>query len=508
MDRRTFLTGMVAGAIMPWRTLAEMGAEDDMDVTLSTGQGKLTGTARGGVRVFKGIPYAEPPVGPLRFRAPQLAKAWEGTRDARRFGPPCAQPGQSSVRNEEALLLNVWTPEAPGPHPVFVWFHGGGNTGGSPNDALFDGTKFAQGGVIVVTVAYRLGSFGFMEMGELLGPEYVGSGSNGIQDSGMALTWIQEHIADYGGDPRRVTIAGESAGAKNIAALMAAPSLRGKFHQAVMESGSGQTVHNLEAAHDVAHRWLDATGLAPSEAKRVLEMSTADILRAQEKVSASYPHNFPYRPSVGHAFLPARPVDMIAKGTSKNVALLIGTNRDESRGMMGADAGSHAITDRELAHITGDQMAAIQAEHRAMLPNLSDLERRVRLVTAEEYWYPSVNFAQAHAKAGGATFMYRFDHTPISLADAHHGWAVHGSEQGFVWDNLHDAPASAQAVADTMHAAWVGFIKTGRPLTAKIAEWPKYEAEHRTTLIFRNEGAVALMDDPRGDERRLWSKTL
>ena len=198
---------------------------------VKTPLGELRGAmVQGGVRVFKGVPFAQPPVGELRFRPTLAAKAWTGVRSATAFQSVAVQTNGGAVEgSEDCLYLNVWAPAGAGPFPVYVWIHGGGYTGGSAIAPVFDGAEFAREGVVLVTVAYRLGVFGFLDVGPLLGPEYAGSGNNAIRDLVMSLKWVQENIAAFGGDRERVTIGGESAGAKATAALMGIREARGYF---------------------------------------------------------------------------------------------------------------------------------------------------------------------------------------------------------------------------------------------------------------------------------------
>jgi para-nitrobenzyl esterase len=448
-------------------------------------QGVLRGTLEGGLRVFKGVPFAQPPVGPLRFRPAQPPLPWNGVRDAVRNAPAAMQTGQAG--SEDCLYLNVWAPPSGGSHPVLVWIHGGGNAGGGTNGQ--SGASFAREGIVVVTVAYRLGTFGFMEFGEVLGPEYADSGDNGIRDLETALRWVHQNVAAFGGDPARVTIAGQSAGAKDVAALLAAKSTRGLFARAIMHSGGGQTIHTRESAREATAGLLDALGLKGGDARRLLTMPADEILAGQRKLEATYHHNFPFRPFVGGKYMPRRPVDLVEGG----VPLLIGTTRDESISFMPRSDAGKPIRSREITNLPFPHVAEMEARYWAAFREDTDLQRRVRLLTAEEYWIPSVRFAEAHARHGGHTWMYRFDHTPTDPRDGHAGFAAHGAELGFSW-NAHPGW--------TMHETWTAFLKGEAP------KWPEYDAARRTTMIYGQGGSTSVVSDPRGDERRLWDRVL
>ena len=478
-DRRTFLAGAFGAVALPMRL------PPDAPV-VKVREGTLIGRREAGLRVFRGVPFARPPVGPLRFRPPQPPETWTGTREATRNAPVAAQSGHEG--SEDCLYLNVWAPEGPARFPVMVWIHGGGNVAGGTDGQ--SGASFARLGIVVVTVAYRLGSFGFLELGDALGPAYAGSGDDGIHDLEQALRWLGENVAAFGGDPARITIAGESAGAKDVAALMGAPSARGRFARAIMESGGGQTVHTRESGAEVARDLLDALGLRKGEARRLLDLSAAEILAGQRRVEATYPHGFPFRPLVGGPFLPKRPVDAV----DGHVPLLLGTNRDESLLFFPKADAAKPIGSREVANLAFGEVAKMELRYREAFPDASDLERRVRLLTAEEYGIPSVRFAEAHADRGGATWMYRFDHTPADPQDAHAGYAVHASELGFVW--RHHA-------GWTLHETWAAFVRGEDP-----KDWPRYDARRRATLVYGQDGSTRVVDDPRGDERRLWDGVL
>ncbi|MCO5295456.1 MAG: carboxylesterase family protein [Fimbriimonadaceae bacterium] len=478
MDRRTFLSLSLGVALAPGRLFDAQGP------TVTTRQGDLRGTVEDGLRVFRKVPFALPPTGRNRFRPPLPPQPWTGVRDAFQKALPAMQPGANG--SEDCLYLNVWAPSGPGPFPVLMWIHGGGNEGGAAGD---NGGLFAREGIVVVLVAYRLGAFGFLELGDVLGEPYVGTGDNGIRDLEAALRWIRENAEAFGGDPSQVTIAGQSAGAKDVAALMAAKSARGLFSRAIMESGSGQTIHSEDSAGEVVRGLLAALDLRTSDANQLLSMPAEAILEGQNRLDARYAHNFPFRPLVGGDYLPKRPVDMV-EGT---VPLLIGTNRDESIAFLAPADADLPIRSREVSNLDFSKVSAMEARYREAFPGMSTLVRKVRLLTAEEYWIPSVRFAEAHASRGGQTWMVRFDHTPSHSEDPHVGFAAHGAELPFVWSHH---------PGWTMHETWVAFIQGRSP------QWPRYDAHRRATRIFGQDGSTSVEDDPGGRERHLWDGVM
>lgn len=480
LDRRSFLIGAVGLALRPWRML-----EGDAP-KVRVRQGVLVGQESGGLRVFRGIPFAKPPVGELRFRAPLPPEDWVGERMALENARPAMQ--NSPNGSEDCLYLNIWAPKGEGPFPVLVWIHGGGNVGGGTNG--MSGAGFARDGVIVVTVAYRLGAFGYLKLDDLLGAQYAGSEANGTRDLIAALTWVNENIAAFGGDPARVTIAGQSAGAKNVAALMASPKAKGLFARAIMQSGGGHTAHSPAQAHEVTLALLAALNIQPGEAEKLLTLKSEELLDGQKRMMETYPHNYPFRPGYGNSVLPKIPVE----GLNSGIPLLLGTNRDESLVFFSRESVNKPIASQAIANIPFARIAEIEAKYKATYPDLSPLDLRLRLISAEEYWMPSVRFAEAHARQGGKTWMYRFDHASTDERDANRGYAVHASEMEFVWNHREGW---------AMHEAWLEFINGLHP-----REWPQFEVKDRKTKIFGQDGKTEVVKDPRGDERRLWDKVM
>ncbi len=522
MKRRAFLqqAGSCACALaLPSLPKAEAAPHDDA-ARVKTKAGTVRGAFRaGGVRAFRGIPFAIPPVGPLRFLPPRPMPSWKGVRETVEFAKMPVQPGHDEKdSSEDCLYLNVWTPPTANdkseganrpPYPVFVWIHGGGNNSGWSGGGLYDHAAFALSGVVTVTLSYRVGALGFLELG-VLGNDYAGSANNGLRDLALGLRWVKDNIAAFGGDPNRITLGGESAGAKNVAALLASPEAGPLIARAVMESGSGQTVHTRETARDVTRHFLTALGLsdAPPDAikARLLEATPADLLKAQAEATTKFGRAFPFRPLIDTPFLPKRPVDAIASGAAKDKALLIGTNRDESLLFFARRDAEKPITARELSHLTVPQIHEQRLRYEKTFLGLSPLDMRVRLLTSEEYWIPTVRVADAHAQKG-KTYLYRFDQAETK--GEREGYAPHASEVGYVWNNLSaDAPKENIDLARRMHQAWVSFITAGVPTAPGLPDWPRYAPEGgRKTLLFGASGD-SVQSDPRETERKLWDGVL
>lgn len=488
--------------------------------------GTVRGTAHRGVRSFLGIPYGHVPG---RFRQASAAAPWAGVRDAVRFGAVALQrlagAAEPIPSSEQCLSLNVWSPVPaiqPGLAtgallPVMVWVHGGANVSGASLQPIYDGQHFARSGVVCVTLNYRLGVFGFLELGDVLGASYRGSGNNALRDQLLALRWVRDNIAAFGGDPQRVTIAGQSAGAKDVAALVASPAARGLFHRFILESGGGRTVVSTEQAHEVAWRYVELLGLSRRRASGLLELDTERLIEAQHALMIDPSYGYPLRPVVDGRLLPAMPETAIALGGAAHIPLLLGTNRDESRLTLTKEAASRPLAGHDLSNMDPEtfERMLMRYDASAGMPPRDDVsmtapdlaEIRWRALTAEEYWIPSVRVAEAQSGAGGAVWMYRFDKAASS--GPFEGRAAHVSELPYVWNNPDDpelAPLIAgfdAALAARMHAAWVAFIAGDAPAAEGLPEWPSYDGQTRTTMILDTRSR--LENDPARAERQLWS---
>ncbi len=497
--------GLVAGGVYSRGLFGQASCE----AVVKTAAGRLRGECLNGCRVFKGVPFAESPVGALRFRAPVRKSAWVGERDATRFAAAPLQTGTKGVElSEDCLYLNVWAPEGKGPFPVFVWIHGGGFTGGHSFEPTFDGSGFAREGVVCVTVAYRLGVFGFVDLEPALGKAYAGSANNGLRDLVAALEWVRGNIAAFGGDPERVTVGGESAGAKLTDILLGVPEAKNLFQQAISESGGAERVWPHATALAIgagfAEDWKKTGG-------SLLSAAGDALLPVQRDFIDRWPQHFPMRPEMDGVFLTEMPVKGIARGLVKGKRLLIGTNQDESAAFVGPQP-DHDASAAELGNLSQDTFAAVYAKYAALYPELTVEQRRIRALTAEEYWVPSVRLTEAQVAGGGAAWMYRMDFTETKgrLKD----YAYHALDTGMVWDRPHvhvgDDEQEAE-LAHRMHAAWVAFIKTGAPSAAGLPAWPQYDVKERATMILddRGPGQQSRVERrPHEAELRVWDGVL
>jgi para-nitrobenzyl esterase len=529
LSRREFLTnaGVAALALQTrnLRALTNPGLANPLPATtpaaiVRTPSGILRGEAADGFSVFRGVPFAEPPTGNLRFRPPIPIKPWTGEYDATHFGAAPYQWHDQSRFNdvlikhsEDCLYLNIWAPEGKGPFPVFVWIHGGGYVAGHAFESIFYGNEFAKQGIVCVSVAYRLGVFGFLDVGPLLGAEYNGSANNALRDLIVSLEWVQKNISAFGGDPGQVTIGGESAGAKLTDTLMGVPSAEHLFHQMISESGGAERVWAESDARLVGtaygRAWVAQSGSTGQSAYTLPGLKTADpdtLIDLQHKFMADYPYHFPLRCEVDGKTLPRLPVQTVSAGSSKGKRLLIGTNRDESALFIGAHPTSDP-TAKDLGNLPVTAFSQVLEKYKDIYPQMPDFQRRIRAVTAEEYWVPSTRILDAHIHGGGTAFMYRLDF--VETSGRLTGFAYHAIDLPLVWEKPHDYAGNVDvelALAKQVHLAWVAFIQGKTPAAPGLPPWPEYSLDNRATMILDTKSRVE--SSPNEAELRLWQGVL
>jgi para-nitrobenzyl esterase len=491
-------------------------------VVARTTAGEVEGRTRGGALLFAGIPYAEPPVGARRFRPPIPHAGWRGVRSATRFGPAAPQrPGTGLTAaplawDEDCLTLNVCTPAVDGAlRPVLVWIHGGGFRTGKGGIPWYDGTSFAlRGDIVTVTINYRLGALGFANLREVAGADFAGSGAAGLLDQIAALAWVRDNIAAFGGDPGRVTIAGESAGAMSVGALLGSPAADGLFHRAIAQSGAAH--HTLsDAASRAVGRDLvellgagDAAALEAAGVEAILDAQAQAEARFAQRRGSGGLSDMAFLPALATDALPAPPLDAIRAGRSARVPLLCGTNADETT-LFGYGSQDEERVRRIAAHIFGARADAAIATYRAHRPAASAGDLAVAITSDQIFRIPAIRLCEAHTAAGGTSFAYLF--TWKSRAFEGRLGATHALEIPFAFNNLARPGVDAflgsgerpQALADVMHAAWIAFIRTGDPACEALAQpWHRYDASRRFTLELGEP--VRPLEDPWGAERALW----
>ena len=450
-----------------------------------TDLGPIEGTREGALAVYRGVPYAAAPVGDLRWRPPQPAAPWTGVRQTTAFAPACMQsgvsmPGEASPPiSEDCLYLNIWAPaKAPArPLPVIVWIHGGGYSNGATSMPLYWGDRLARRGVIVISVAYRLGPFGFLSHPDLTAESADHtSGNYGLMDQIAALGWVRRNIAAFGGDPRRVTIAGQSAGAMAVSILMSSPRAAGLFQGAIAESGG--VFEPVQLAPDYSLPAAEREGEAYQAslgAKSLAQMRALPAVDLLKGKAATITH-----PIVAPPVLPASPYEVFAAGRQNDVPVLVGSNEEEARSLADLKGVTAANFAAELKKTWGPLPPSIIAAYPYKTDGeakqaRADLERDLRFGWDMWAW------ARLQAATGkGRVFYYHFTQKPpFPKGSVYEGWgASHFAELWYVFDHLNQDAwawrASDRRLAEAMATYWTNFAKTGDPNGAGLPRWPAF----------------------------------
>lgn len=432
----------------------------------------------GGAAVFRGIPFAAPPVGDLRWRPPAAVTAWDGVRTATGFGAACMQGGyienwyanvaesfgadradapRPTGESEDCLYLNIWTPE-PDPEaaaPVLVFIHGGSYQGGWAYEPDYHGEAFVRNGVLVVSIAYRLGAFGYLApAGEPPNP--------GLMDQLAALQWVHDNIAAFGGDPQRVTIAGESAGAAAVGTLLAVPEADGLIHGAISQSGGWEytALGSAEAARDAFDRLAAELDGDPRDA-------SADALLAAARSALS---DYDFGPVVDGDLIPVEPRQRLQDGSLIDIPLIIGTNHDEWLSYLDPDAAETDLAQwrESIGPSLVDRLVAEAGEAGAL----------DRLETAKQMRCPGYALAEAAVRQGAPVYLYSFDRVRIGDFAQTLG-AYHGAELPYVFDTHADwlpTVAVDRQLSAMMNAAWAQFVRSGHPGIERQVDWPEFGA--------------------------------
>ncbi len=484
-------------------------------VSANTKSGPVMGQRSSGIAKFLGIPFAAPPVGDLRFEAPQPVSPWVEPRQCVEFSGVAPQDsstmemllgGDKDPQSEDCLYLNVFTPAADDvKRPVMVWIHGGAFTIGSARTPWYHGGNLAtRGDVVVVTINYRLGALGFLHL-----PSQPTSGNNGILDQIAALEWVQANITNFGGDPANVTIFGESAGAMSVGTLMAIGRPGELFHKAILQSGAGHHVRTPEFANAVTTGVCDGIGIDATDITALRNVSVADLLAAQSAVEGKMTGDagLPFSPVVDGIVLAHRPIDAIAAGSAKEIPVLTGTNLDEMKLFVVGAPAAWGDPDATLTKRFGADMVRLYVE---MDPDRAPLDRGVAMVSDFTFGIPAVRLLDAQINAGAPPcYRYRFDYKSTAFGGLL--GACHALELPFVFDNMDSPGARAFAgeadgqdeLAGLMAQAWVTFARTGNPNCDGLPEWHAYTHETLETLTFDNSQRAIVIDFDAA-ERRAW----
>jgi para-nitrobenzyl esterase len=505
------------------------GMGEASTAVVETTSGKTEGIFRKGLYIFRGVPYAAPPVGERRWLPPGPPQPWSGVRLAKEFAPTAPQspmeiqflePPEKQQQSEDCLYLNIWTPGLDGAkRPVMVWVHGGFFTTGAGSWLIYNGRALStRGDVVVVTINYRLGVLGFLNLNEVTIGRIPATGNEGLLDQVFALEWVRDNISRFGGDPDNVTIFSESAGAMGVGVLLAMPRARGLFHRAILQSGAAHHVNSLEGAEKLGAIFLDVLDIKPTEVNKLRSLTEQQILNSQVEVMnrAHGPKlamgGLPLKPVVDGDVVPELPIQAIAGGSADNVPVLIGTTLDEWK--------LFAVLDRNLPNLNeasllrrcqrlipdGDVSGLIEAYRRTRsqhnLP-VNPPELFIAIQSDRVFRMPAIRLAEAHYRRQQPTYMYLFNWVS-PLMNGILG-ACHALDLGFVFgtldDNFTGSGEEARALSRKIQDAWSAFARNGDTNCESMGKWKLY-GERRETMVLGKQ--CVLVEAPYDEERRAW----
>jgi para-nitrobenzyl esterase len=485
-------------------------------VVAKTTAGTIGGIKNNGVNVFKGVPYGGD-TSKRRFREAVAPDSWKGVRDALEYGATCPQSGTNERVGEDCLVLNVWTPALRdgGRRPIMVYIHGGEFSNGSGSSPLYDGTRLChRGDVVVITLNHRLNIFGHLYLARFGGTDYASSGNAGILDLIKGLEWVRDHAVEFGGDAQRVTVFGQSGGGAKIATLMAMPAARGLFHRAVTMSGQQITVQGPRSATLRARACLHALKISAHDLATIDTKTIAEWVDAtRESDSTIVGRSVYFGPVLDQHSLHRHPFYPDAPPQSAHVPMIIGNTRDETIAFLGNEPGVRELTWEQLPerllpqlHVDIDAEYVV-ATYRKLYPSYSPTDVFFAATTAGRSWRGAIIEAEARARQGSPVFAYQLNYRS-PLEHGRYG-AQHTMDIPLVFDNiaqpgsLTGTTPEAQKTADVMSDAFIAFARSGDPNHRSLAEWSPYELARRSTMVF--DVSSELLDDPRGEERKLFA---
>lgn len=489
---------------------------------VETSSGKVQGIINTGITEFKGIPYGAPTGGKNRFMPPKKPAPWTGIRECCGHGQACPQTPanlrsdygmmimwdqQSGGMGEDCLVLNVWTPGVNdgARRAVLVSFHGGGFTTGSGNAPGFDGAQLAlYGDVVVVTVNHRLAAYGYTHLADLgAPPEFAHAGVAGIMDLVASLQWVHDNIQGFGGDPNRVMIFGQSGGGAKTSTILAAPSAKGLFHRAAVQSGSSLRMATREAATKSTEMLLTKLGITKDRIPDLQKLSWQELLDAQTGLGAAF------APVVDGTILPHHPFDPVAPPESEEVPVIISTTLEDAALSLTNfnldEAGLKTILNQRF----GDKADEILALYKRRYPQKSPFLIQAQMLTDSGFRRSAITQAERKAALGKApAYMYLWCWESPGYGGKF--GAVHGIDVAASFHNVRDTimgvgSPGGKVMCDRLASAWVAFAKTGDPNNAQIPQWPAYDATTRATMVFDTDTRVE--HDPRGEIRKFWAQT-
>ena len=533
--RRGFLTGLsfavasvgagpslvknaFAQASAPSSAAGQTTTTSQLFHVVETTYGKVQGIATAGIKEFKGIPYGAPTGGKNRFMPPKKPASWTGIRECFAHGQCCPQTlsnlkseygmmiqwdQHSGGMGEDCLVLNVWTPGVNdnAKRAVLVSFHGGGYTTGSGNAPGFDGAQLALfGDVVVVTVNHRLASYGYTHLADLgAPPEFAYAGVTGIMDLVASLQWVHDNIANFGGDPGRVMIFGQSGGGAKTSTVLATPSAKGLFHRAAVQSGSSLRLTTREAATKTAEQLLTKLEIPKTRIADIQKISWQQLLEAQTGITG-------FSPVMDGTVLPHHQFDPVAPPESADVPMIISTTLEDAALSLTNFNVDEAGLKSVLSQRYADKADAILALYKQRYPQKSPFLIQAQVFTDSGFRRSAITQAERKAALGKApAYMYLWSW--VSPGHAGKFGAVHGTDVSASFHNIRDnivgvGNTIGKVMCDRLASAWVAFAKSGDPNNPMIPKWPAYDATTRATMVFDTDTRVE--NDPRGEIRKFW----
>jgi para-nitrobenzyl esterase len=517
-NRRTLLREALGAATLGTATLAaspSFAIGTKPAPIAKTMTGKVRGGYDSGIVMFKGVRYGAD-TRDCRFMAPQRPKSWSGVRDALAFGNACPQSQRiAEPTSEDCLFLNIWTPALRdgGLRPVMVYLHGGGYSNGSGAGANIDGTNLSKrGNVVVVTVNHRLNAFGYIYLGMIGGTEFADSGNVGQLDILLALHWIRENIAEFGGDPGTVMVFGQSGGGAKIATMMAMPAANGLFHRATTMSGQQTTAAGPLNATKRSEAYLKALGISRANLADIKTVATEKLVEALNVVDPVLgTRNVYFGPVLDMKNLLRHPFYPDAPAASAAIPMMIGNTREEMGGFI-KEEWCRKLTWNELPDRLAQNMRVdilpsyVVEQYRQLFPNLTPDEAFIKIVTASRSWRAAIEENEARARSGCPAYAYQVD-WPAAGDDGKMG-AHHAIDVPLAFDNT-DKPGmstgngeAARKMAAVVSETFIAFARTGNPNNPLIPEWKPYTLPNRETMLF--DLPPHLENDPRGEQRRIF----
>lgn len=501
---------------------------------VKTNYGEVSGEEKHGLNYFKGIPYAKAPVAELRFRAPQKPEVWSGIRDASKLSDAAPQNKgfipMVDAMSEDCLYLNVVTPAIDNKkRPVMFWIHGGAFTSGSGEQSVYLHSPIPKvSDVVLVTINYRLGVLGFVNFQGLAKDKTLFDSNIGLRDMIAALEWVHENIAHFGGDPRNVTIFGESAGGMAVSCLLGSPRAKGLFHKAIAQSGAAHMTTLPEDATRVAQAFLQACNIQEENIEDIKKLSVAEVLKGQEAIlSIKFENNnrknrlpvsnFAFIPTLGDDVLPEDPLEAIKKGLSKDIPVMMGTNLHEWNFFVQLSDPAKNNLDKEALYKV--MKNRVPGKHQEVVDGYFDegfLAKPVDVFSAIEsdrfFRIPAIRLLEAQHQHQRNTYAYLFTYE-ATLLNGKLG-SCHAVEIPFVFGTVHDNFAKLfvgenpeiKILSDKCVAAWTSFAYNGSPQTSLLPEWPIYDLEDRATMELGITCEV--LNDPLGEQREFWDGLL